>query len=124
MRPLAVLAALSALVAVAAGAFGAHGAPSEEARDWLQTGGQYQLAHALAVFAALFIRREGGGAAAGAAAWMFLGGGAVFGAALYATALTGAPGAGLLAPVGGLAMLLGWASLAVAGLRVAKRPIP
>ena len=52
MRLLLPLAALSGALAVAAGAFGAHGA-SGAAADWLKTGAQYQLIHAVAALAAL-----------------------------------------------------------------------
>ena len=45
------LAAVWGFMAVCAGAFGAHGVSDPEAKSWLQTGGHYQLVHALAVFA-------------------------------------------------------------------------
>ena len=48
-----VLASLSGFLAVAAGAFGAHGAPTPEAKALLETGGHYQLVHALAAIAAV-----------------------------------------------------------------------
>ena len=48
---LGLLAALSGAIAVAAGAFGAHGA-SGPAVEWLKTGGQYQLIHAVAALVA------------------------------------------------------------------------
>ncbi len=112
MRLQLLLAALSGFVAVAAGAFGAHGASSEQARSWLQTGGQYQLAHALAVYAAFAVARAGGGSAAGWAGWLFVAGGALFGGSLYLMALTGARALGAITPVGGLLMLAGWACLA------------
>lgn len=111
MRLLTVLAALSGLAAVAAGAFGAHGAATPEAAERLRTGGGYQLAHALAVFAALTVP----GRSARAAAWLFLLGGAVFGGSLYMLAFTGARSWGAVTPVGGLLLLAGWAALAWAG---------
>ena len=42
------LAAVNGLMAVAAGAFGAHGVSDPQVKDWLRTGAQYQLAHAVA----------------------------------------------------------------------------
>ena len=77
-----LLAALSGAVAVGAGAFGAHGAASEQAKAWLQTGGMYQLVHAVAAVAAVLAVRQGL-PAAGWAAWLFLVGAAVFSGALY-----------------------------------------
>jgi len=45
------LAALEGFMGVAGGAFGAHGAADARAKALLETGGHYQLMHALAVFA-------------------------------------------------------------------------
>ncbi len=106
-----VLAALSGMMAVAAGAFGAHGVTDPQARAWLQTGAQYQLTHALAVFACVLLWRLGGGGAQ-IAAWLFLAGSLVFAATLYLMAL-GAPRIlGAVTPVGGALLILGWAALA------------
>ena len=105
------LAALSGFVAVAAGAFGAHGVTDVTAKGWLTTGAHYQMIHALAVFACVYLWRQGGGAA-GVAAWLFLAGGAVFAGTLYAMAL-GAPHIlGAVTPIGGLLLLAGWLALA------------
>ena len=51
MSRLIAAAAFSGAVAVMAGAFGAHGAAGKAA-DWLRTGGEYELIHALAAIAA------------------------------------------------------------------------
>ncbi len=79
MKIVAVLAALSGAMAVAAGAFGAHGA-SGQAAEWLKTGGQYQLIHAVAALVAWRIEARG-------AVWCFVAGGAIFAGSLYLTAL-------------------------------------
>lgn len=105
------LAALSGLAAVAAGAFGAHGASDPQARAWLQTGAQYQMVHALAVFACAYLWRLGG-AGAQFAAWLFLAGGLVFAGTLYLMALGAPRWLGAITPVGGLMLILGWAVLA------------
>jgi uncharacterized membrane protein YgdD (TMEM256/DUF423 family) len=105
------LAALSGFIAVAAGAFGAHGVADPVAKGWLTTGAHYQMIHALAVFACVYLWRNGG-AAAGIAAWLFLAGGALFAVTLYAMAL-GAPRIlGAVTPIGGLMLLAGWLALA------------
>jgi uncharacterized membrane protein YgdD (TMEM256/DUF423 family) len=104
------LAALSGFVAVAAGAFGAHGASTPQAKALLETGGHYQLMHALAVFACFAVGR--GVRSAAVAAWLFLAGSAIFSCSLYALAL-GAPRImGAVTPIGGLALLAGWLTLA------------
>lgn len=101
---LAILAALSGAIAVAAGAFGAHGA-SGQAAEWLRTGGQYQLIHALAALVALRFEARG-------PAWLFVSGGAIFAVTLYAMAL-GAPRLlGAITPIGGAMLIGGWIWLA------------
>lgn len=105
------LAALSGLIAVAAGAFGAHGVADLKAKDWLRTGAEYQLIHALAVFACFVVWRSGAGAAS-VAAWLFLVGAALFSGSLYLMALTPQRWMALATPVGGLFLMAGWATLA------------
>jgi uncharacterized membrane protein YgdD (TMEM256/DUF423 family) len=121
MRAALVLAALSGSMAVAAGAFGAHAASDPQTKAWLQTGGQYQLIHALAVFACLALQRAYAGAPAAAlAAWLFLAGGLIFAGSLYLMALTGARALGAVTPVGGLLLLGGWLALAWAAFAGAR----
>jgi uncharacterized membrane protein YgdD (TMEM256/DUF423 family) len=112
-----VLAAGAALAgsAVALGAFGAHALKaslSPEALDWWRTAVEYQMGHGLALVAL--------GAAGAGGRWppRLLGGGALlFSATLYAMALGGPRWLGAVTPLGGLAMIAGWALLAVAALR-------
>jgi len=115
-RLLLGLAATLGFASVAAGAFGAHGATGA-AKDWLRTAGEYGLIHALAVFAAFGLTREGS-RAAGVAGWLFLAGAAVFSGSLDAMALSGQLWLGAITPIGGLLLLAGWASLAVAAFRL------
>lgn len=102
---LAVLAALSGAVAVAAGAFGAHGA-SGLAAEWLKTGAQYQLIHAIAALVALRMDATG-------PAWLFVGGSAVFAATLYLMAVGAPHWLGAITPIGGAALIAGWLWLAL-----------
>lgn len=104
VRLVAILAAVSGALAVAAGAFGAHGAQGQAA-EWLRTGGQYQLVHAVAALVAVRMAARG-------PAWCFVGGAAVFAGTLYAMAL-GAPRVlGAVTPIGGVALIGGWLWLA------------
>jgi len=48
-----------------------------------------------------------------AAGWLFVAGTVIFSGSLYLLALTGARGFGAITPLGGLAFLAGWASLAL-----------
>ena len=104
MNPIVIVAALSGALAVAAGAFGAHGA-SGVAADWLRTGAQYQMIHAVAALAVLRLEAKG-------PAWLFLAGGAIFAISLYLMAL-GAPRIlGAVTPIGGVLLIAGWLWLA------------
>ena len=101
---LVVLAALSGAIAVAAGAFGAHGA-SGPAVEWLKTGAQYQLIHAVAALVALRMNAPGPG-------WLFVVGSALFAGTLYAMALGAPHWLGAITPIGGAALIGGWLWLA------------
>jgi len=105
-RPVFAAGALLSGLAVALGAFGAHALKarlSPEALGWWQTGVQYQTAHGLALLAVAL-------AGLGRLPAALLGGGAiVFSATLYAMALGAPHWLGAVTPLGGLAMIAGWA---------------
>jgi len=101
---LGILAALSGAMAVAAGAFGAHGATGV-AQEWLKTGGQYQLIHAVAALVAMRMDSRG-------PAWLFVIGGAVFAGTLYLMAIGAPRWFGAITPIGGAALIAGWLWLA------------
>ena len=104
MNWLGLAAALSGGLAVAAGAFGAH-ALEGRAAELLRTGGQYQLAHALAALLALQLGIRGPG-------WLFVAGATLFAGSLYLLALGGPRWLGPVTPVGGLLLIGGWLWLA------------
>ncbi|MEM9938232.1 MAG: DUF423 domain-containing protein [Pseudomonadota bacterium] len=112
---LTVLAAIAGFVAVALGAFGAHGLEgqlSSEQVSWWTTASFYLLTHAAAALAVGLSDRTGlirhGGYALVLGAF-------VFAATLYAMALGAPRWLGAVTPIGGLAMLFGWALIAWAG---------
>ncbi|HWI86810.1 MAG TPA: DUF423 domain-containing protein [Sphingomonas sp.] len=113
MTSLLRLAALSGAVAVIAGAFGAHGMTGRPA-DWLRTGGEYQLIHAVA---ALVAAQLGNGLAAA----LLLCGSALFAGTLYAMALGGPLWLGAVTPLGGATIIAGWLVLAWRGLKARER---
>ena len=119
VRAWMALASLSGLMAVAAGAFGAHGVADPQAKAWLQTGAQYQMVHALAVFGCFAVWRMGGNAAQ-LAAWLFLAGGLIFGGSLYLMAFGAPRWFGAITPIGGGLMMLAWGTLAYAVLVSAR----
>ena len=104
-RDLVRLAALSGAVAVVAGAFGAHGVSGKPA-EWLRTGAEYQMIHAVA---ALVVARLPRGTLP---ATLLLAGAALFSGTLYAMALGAPPWLGAVTPIGGLGMIAGWLLLA------------
>lgn len=125
-----VVAALSAALSIAIGAFAAHGIDVStpaglKAREWLHTGSQYEMIHALAILAGVALARgeRPGSRTALAAQRLFLIGTVLFPGALYALAFGGPKWFGAVVPIGGTAFVLGWLSLAAAALlRKAARP--
>lgn len=117
------LAAALGFLSVALGAFGAHGLTSRlsgladgaQRLEWWKTAALYHLTHALALAlaAGLFGATRGGRVACVA----FCVGIALFSGSLYVMTLTGARWLGAVTPLGGLALLTGWAALAVAAFR-------
>lgn len=106
---LQVFLALSGAAAVAAGAYGAHGAEGKAA-EWLSTGAQYQLIHAVAALAAIQMGERG-------AAWAFVLGSLLFAGTLYLMAFGAPRWLGAITPLGGLMLIGGWVWLAASGLR-------
>ena len=103
--------------AVVLGAFGAHALKERLGTDALQlwqTAVQYHFWHVLALLA---VALAGSGPWFKTAGWLLIAGVLLFSGSLYALAL-GAPRAlGMVTPLGGLALILGWLALAVAALR-------
>jgi len=111
------LGAVLGFLAVAFGAFGAHALRSRLSPALLETfetGVRYQMYHALALLACAWVldRRVGDAIWGAAAAWLFLAGSVVFCGSLYALTVSGARWWGAVTPLGGLALLAGWACLA------------
>ena len=109
------LGAASAFIAVALGAFAAHGLKARLGADLLATfeiGVRYQMFHALALLAVAWAYTRWPGALVLASGWLFVAGTVLFSGSLYALALSGVRGLGLITPFGGLAFLAGWLCLA------------
>jgi uncharacterized membrane protein YgdD (TMEM256/DUF423 family) len=124
-----VFAALAGAAAVALGAWAAHGA-AEPAKGWLTTASTYQLIHALALLATALLRERLGGPVrhlAAAALAAFALGIVLFCGALVALSFGQGWGPWSwrgTAPAGGLALIAGWAALALTGLAAgfSRRP--
>jgi len=106
------LAALLGFLGVALGAFGAHGlrgvlAETGRIEEW-KTAVFYHLIHAV-LLAVLAGRTE----VPRLASWLFAAGIVIFSGSLYVLALTNLRWLGAITPLGGLALLAGWALLAL-----------
>ena len=119
-RTFALIGSLLAMVAVIFGAFGAHalrGRLSPEDLVTFETGVRYQMYHALALLAVAWAASRWPSGATTAAGWLFVLGIVVFSGSLYLLVLTGQRWLGAVTPMGGLATIGGWASLAWAIFR-------
>lgn len=104
------MAAILGLVAVAAGAFAAHGLEARgdlRAAGWVDTGARHQMWHALAILAYVALGR-----ASALPLWLWAVGTILFASSLYALALGAPTVVAMIAPIGGTAMIAGWAALA------------
>jgi uncharacterized membrane protein YgdD (TMEM256/DUF423 family) len=116
-------AAANGLIAVAMGAFAAHGLKGRlppEALGWIKTAADYEMWHALALLAISIPGRSGIEGLLKAAAAALLTGIILFSGSLYLLALTAWRGFAWVTPLGGVALLLGWAILlwrGIAGMR-------
>jgi len=121
--------AIWGFLAVAIGAFGAHGLKdrfqslSEQfgglttlrPEGIFQTATHYHMYSALAILAVGLLAANGRtGTALSIAGWSLLLGSAIFSASLYVLATTGIKRLGMITPLGGVLMLVGWLALAVA----------
>ncbi len=121
MKIFALLGSIFALIAVGAGAFGAHAmADKFEPRmiEIWETGVQYQMYHALALFAAAWLYHQTEATVALVAGWSFASGILVFSGSLYLIVLTGVRGLGAITPIGGLALMAGWFCCMLAALKL------
>lgn len=121
----AVLAGLG----VGLGAFGAHGLKEvldPSALAIFETAVRYQMYHAIGIVAIAVLGLST--SAVKAEPWLrrscqlLLTGIVVFSGSLYVLVATGISWLGAVTPLGGLALILGWAALAVGGIRMRRLP--
>lgn len=112
--------AFSGLISVAAGAFGAHALRSKLSPEMLaifETGARYQMYHALALLAAAWAVTQFHPGLSKAAGLFFLLGSVIFSGSLYTLVFTGVKAWGAVTPLGGLMLLAGWLTLALAAMK-------
>jgi uncharacterized membrane protein YgdD (TMEM256/DUF423 family) len=81
-----------------------------------ETGARYQMYHAIALVLVGLLANRTAGCAPQVAGWAFLTGIVLFSGSLYALVLLSNPRWGMVTPFGGVAFIVGWMALAVAGL--------
>lgn len=114
--PWMLIGAVYGLLGVAAGAFGAHALRGRLAEDMLavyRTAVEYQFWHALALLAVGLLARQAADAWLTASGLAFTLGVLLFSGSLYALALSGVRVLGAVTPLGGVALIVGWACLIV-----------
>jgi uncharacterized membrane protein YgdD (TMEM256/DUF423 family) len=113
------VAGLGGLASIIAGAAAAHLSTDPQATEFLRTGAIYGLIHAAALIAVLALAqgREPRRGAAWVAGWSFTIGIVLFSGGLFALAETRIAWLGWVTPVGGVAFMIGWGSLALLALR-------
>lgn len=126
-RALFAASGLAGFSGVALGAFGAHGLTARLASlaagegpvrlEWWKTAAHYHLVHALALGLAAVLAGSRQGRAPSVAGIAFGIGIVLFSGSLYTMTLTGVRVLGAVTPLGGVAFLVGWVALGLAGVR-------
>ncbi len=110
-------AALSLLLATLLGAYGTHGlrdSLSAAAWDSYATAVQYQFYHGLGLIGTTLVaQRYPASKLIALAGWLLLTGIILFCGSIYATTFGAPANVGSMAPIGGLAFMLGWLSFGV-----------
>jgi len=114
-RQFFISGSMFAALGVAAGAFGVHALEDRLTPELLsifETGARYQLIHALALLAVAWASTRWSGKPISIAGWAFVIGIIIFSGSLYTLSLTGIRILGAITPIGGVAFIVGWISLA------------
>jgi uncharacterized membrane protein YgdD (TMEM256/DUF423 family) len=114
------LAGLLLALATALGAFGAHGLKGHLAPDRLEvyeTAVRYHFFHALGLLGVGLALRLADSGMARWAAGLILAGIVLFSGSLYALTFGAPRTLGVVTPVGGVALMIGWLLFAIAALR-------
>ena len=116
------LASLSGMLAVIFGAFGAHalkGRLDDYALGIFETAVQYHFYHSFALLGVGIIAlSQPQTTLLKSSGWLFLLGTLVFSGSLYLLSITGVRWLGAITPLGGLALIGGWACLAAASWKL------
>jgi len=114
------IGAVAAAIGVGLGAFGAHGLKARVSAEMLavfETAVRYHLIHALGLLAVGWAAGRWPGSWTQAAGILMVTGILLFSGSLYLMTLTGVRWLGAITPLGGLAFIAAWVSLALAAFR-------
>jgi uncharacterized membrane protein YgdD (TMEM256/DUF423 family) len=114
------MGAVAAAIGVGLGAFGAHGLKARVSPEMLtvfETGVRYHLIHALGLLAVGWAAGRWPGSLTQAAGILMVSGIVLFSGSLYIMTLTGIRWLGAITPLGGLAFIAAWVSLAISAFR-------
>jgi uncharacterized membrane protein YgdD (TMEM256/DUF423 family) len=124
-RAFLIVACVFGFLGVAFGAFGSHALRARLSPDRLgqfETGVRYQLWHAFALFAVVWLRTIGPDRfTESLAGILFVAGVVLFSGSLFLLAVTGVRRWGAVTPLGGVCLLAAWASLGVAAATASLR---
>lgn len=116
MKAFLIAAILFAFLAVAAGAFGAHflrARLTPEALNAFEIAVRYQIYHALALIGIAWACTVYSDTLVFLAGWILIAGIILFSGSLFAMVFTGIRTLGLVTPIGGVALLIGWLSFLI-----------
>ena len=120
-RTLLICGTLLMLVGVASGAFGAHALKAvldESSRQTWQTATEYLFYHALGLIGlSLWLENPSLTTLLQLVGWSLLIGCLIFSGSLYLMVLTDQRWLGMITPLGGVMMLLGWLSWSIAAVK-------
>ncbi|MDY7004946.1 MAG: DUF423 domain-containing protein [Cyanobacteriota bacterium] len=119
-RVFLVIASILGGLSVVAGSFATHALKeklSQYSLDIFQTGARLQMYHSLALLMVAFLLtiKDLPQRLMVAAGYAFIIGIAIFSGSLYTLSLTGIKLLGAITPIGGIALIIGWGCMAVAG---------
>jgi uncharacterized membrane protein YgdD (TMEM256/DUF423 family) len=122
MKTFVFLGALNAFLAVALGAFGAHGLEGKIPDRYLEiwkTAVQYQMFHALGLFAVgLLLGKFPQAGLVSTAGWIMFIGIVLFSGSLYVLSVTQIKPLGAITPFGGVAFLIAWVLIGYAAMKI------
>ncbi len=123
-RFFAINGALQGLTGVGLGAFGAHAlkahfAEHSDLHAAYQTATSYHMYHALALLGVAWAAERWGGPWIMWSGYLFIFGVVVFSGSLYVLSISAVRGWGAVTPIGGVALMAGWLSLAIGVWRAA-----